>query len=97
MQNMKLQTKLLLGLLVGLLAVYLVSFLFQQNRSLGAIDNFSATSRSGEEARQWQWVERLQFAIHVPLLDAMAKGEMDKFAEILIAQRNVPGLQELSL
>ena len=97
MQNMKLQTKLLLGLLGGLLAVYLVSFLFQQNRSLSAIDNFSATSRSGEEARQWQWVERLQFAIHVPLLDAMAKGEMDKFTEILIAQRNVPGLQELSL
>ena len=94
---MKLQTKLLLGLLVGLLAVYLGSFLFQQYRSLRAIDQFSAKSRSGEEVRQWQWVERLQFAIHAPLLDTMADGEMDKFEKILATQRNVPGLQEFSL
>ena len=94
---MKLQTKLLLGLLGGLLTVYLVSFLFQQYRSLRAIDQFSAKSRSGEETRQWQWVERLQFAIHAPLLDTMADGEMDKFDKVLNTQRSVPGLQEFSL
>ena len=94
---MKLQTKLLVGLLGGLLTVYLVSFLFQQNRSLGAIDKFSAQSRSGEEMRHWQWVERLQLAIHAPLLDTMADGEMDKFEKILATQKHVPGLQEFSL
>ena len=94
---MKLQTKLLLGLLGGLLTVYLVSFLFQQHQSLDSIDKFSARSRSGEEARQWEWVERLQFAIHAPLLDSMADGEMDKFDKVLVTQRKVPGLQEFSL
>src|SRR6266540_2166599 len=97
MKKMKLQTKLLLGLLGGLLAVYLLSFLFQQNRSLSAIDKFSAKSRSGEETRQWQWVERLQFAIRAPLLDTMAEGEMEKFDKVLATQRNVAGLQEFSL
>jgi len=94
---MKLQVKLLLGLLGGLLAVYLLSFLFQQNRSLSAINSFAGTSRSGEEARQWQWVEGMQLAIHAPLLDTMAEGEMDRFDKILAAHRKLPGLQEFSL
>ena len=95
--RMKLQVKLLLGLLGGLLAVYLLSFLFQQNRSLSAINSFAGTSRSGEEARQWQWVEGMQLAIHAPLLDTMAEGEMDRFDKILAAHRKLPGLQEFSL
>ena len=42
---MKLQTKLIVGLLSGLLVVYLISFLFQENRSLGAINLISAVER----------------------------------------------------
>ena len=39
----------------------------------------------------------MQFAIHAPLLDSMADGEMDKFDKVLVTQRKVPGLQEFSL
>ncbi len=48
-------------------------------------------------ARQWEWVDRLHFAASAPLMDAMADGEMDKFANLLVTLRGVPGLQELSL
>ncbi len=94
---MKLQTKLLFALIGGLLVVYSVSFLFQQSRSSKAVESFSTISRGGELARQWEWVDRLHFAASAPLMDAMADGEMEKFANLLVTLRGVPGLQELSL
>ena len=94
---MKLQTKLLVALLGGLLVVCLVSFFFQQYRSSKAVAGFSATSRAGELARQWEWVDRLHLAASAPLMDAMAEGEMEKFSKLLVTLRSVPGLQEISL
>lgn len=94
---MKLQTKLLLAVLAGLMAVYLASFFFQQFQNSRAVASFSAHSRAGEQARQWEWVDRLHQATSAPLMDAMAEGEMDKFRKLLVALRGVPGLQEISL
>ena len=94
---MKLQTKLLAGLLGGLMAIYLISFFFQESRSLNAIAGFSARSRSLEESNLWQWIERLEFSIRSPLLEFMAAGEMDMFDKTIASQRNVSGLQEFSL
>jgi methyl-accepting chemotaxis protein len=94
---MKLQTKLSLALLSGLLLIYLGSCVFQRYCGLSALDRFAAENQTSETARQWQWVETVQQATHAPLIGAMADGDMDKFEKILASQRNVPGLQELSL
>ena len=94
---MKLQTKLSLVLLSGLILVYLGSCWVQRYCSMNALGRFSGDSLAGEAARQWQWVEVVQQAIHAPLVDAMGAGEMDKFEKIMASQRNVPGLQEVSL
>ena len=53
---MKIQTKLLAWILSGMLAVYLLSFLFQQSRNIKEISAFSSKSMSGEEGMQWQRV-----------------------------------------
>lgn len=94
---MKLQTKLMLGLLGGLLLVYLTSALVQRHFNNAAVGKFARESQAGEESRQWQWVGTLRQAVFTSLLDAMAAGDMGKFEKILQAQRDVPGLQELSL
>lgn len=94
---MRLQTKLLLVLLAGLLSVYVASGLFQRQSNLKGIHKFSEQSLTGEVDREWQWIERLQQAILASLDDAMAGGDMDKFAKILNAQRSVSDLQEVSL
>ena len=94
---MTLKAKLMWSLLAGLLALYLGSFLFQQHRSLTAMDQFSKASRTNEEGRQWQWVDRVHTAIKGPLFDAMAEGEMDRLAKLLANARGVAGLQELSI
>jgi Methyl-accepting chemotaxis protein (MCP) signalling domain len=94
---MKLQTKFSLVLIAGVLSIYLISCLFQRAGSLNSIARFSGESCAGEEARQWQWVGSLQQATDAALVDAMRAGEMDRFEKILVQQRQVPGLQELTL
>ena len=95
--GMKLQTKLSLILLSGLLLVYLGSCFFQRYASLAALKEFAQDSEAGDTGRQWQWAQEMQQATAGPLMDAMAGGDMDKFDKILASQRSVPGLQELSL
>ena len=94
---MKLQTKLSLTLILGVLTVYLGSCFFQNYVNLRLIDKFSQQSQTGETARQWQWVESVQHATDASLVNAMLAGDMDQFEKILVSQRQVPGLQELSL
>ena len=94
---MKLQTKLLVGLLGGLLVAYLACAFVQRHFNLRIMARFARENQAGEEARQWQWVETVRQAVFASLVDAMANGDMDKFQKVLNAQRDVPGLQELSL
>lgn len=94
---MKLQTKLSLVLLGGLLVVYGASCVTQHYIREFSLTRYGKELASAEEAEQWRWVERLEHAVQAPLIDAMAEGEMDKFAKIIAAQRSVPGLQEVSL
>jgi hypothetical protein len=94
---MKIQTKLLIALCGGLLAVYAGSSWFQYERSSRTVDSFSSQSRAGEQERQWEWVDRLERSASGPLMDAMADGEMEKFGKLLVVLRDIPGLQEISL
>ena len=94
---MKLASKLVLIVSAGLLIIYLASLIFQQYRSQKTINRFAKLSRSGEEARQWQWVARLYSATRASLWDAMMAGDMDRLTKLLASTRNVSGLQELSI
>lgn len=94
---MRLRTKLIAVLVSGLLVIYLVAAVFQHLRAQSSIQRFSEESTRGEEARQWRWVERLHSSLQLPLMDAMATGEMDRFNKLLAQSTNVPGLLELTL
>ena len=95
--TMKLQTKLLLSLLGGLLSVYLAAALFQYHSSSQTVEGFATQSRSGEQARQWEWVDRLYQTASVPLMDAMNEAELDRFNKYIKQFGGVPGVQEISL
>lgn len=94
---MKLQTKLAVILLGGLLIVYGASCVIQHYVNESALRRHGRELALIEEREQWAWVERLEQAVEAPLIEAMAAGEMDKFERIIAAQRSVPGLQEVSL
>ncbi len=94
---MKIQTKLNLALLSGLLLVYLGSALLQRHLSLAAVNQFSQSSKAGELERHWQWVEAFQQEASSSLESVMAVGDMDLFEKAIQKQASVPGLLEASL
>jgi methyl-accepting chemotaxis protein len=94
---MKLQTKLLLVLLGGLLAVYLASSFTQRYFSLATVGRFSASSKAGEVERQWKWVDCTGQAMATSLEGVMGTGDMDLFEKIIHQQAALPDLQEASL
>lgn len=94
---MKLQTKLSLVLLGGVLTVYGASCVVLHYVNEYQLSQHGKKLAATEEEEQWGWVERLEQAVHAPLFDAMAEGEMDKFEKILASQKTVPGLLEVSL
>lgn len=96
-RTLRLQTKLSLVLLAGTLTVYLASCLFQTYHSRKALEKFSRELSAAEVQSRLKSVQQLEEATYAPLIDAMASGEMEKFEKILASQRNVAGLQEVSL
>ena len=94
---MKLQTKLFIGLVSGILLVYLVSCLVQRRFALSLIDRFAQTSKAGELERHWQWVDCVQQSMSTSLEGIMATGDMDLFEKIIKEQATLPGLEEASL
>ncbi|MGA2243645.1 MAG: methyl-accepting chemotaxis protein [Verrucomicrobiota bacterium] len=94
---MKLQTKLLIVLLAGLLTVYLGSCLTQRYFSLSSVSNFARTAKAGEVDRQWQWVTCIGQAMTTSLERVMATGDMDLFEKVIHEQATLPDLQEASL
>ena len=94
---MKLQTKLFIGLMAGLLAVYLGSCLFQRYSNLTFIEGFSRQCKTTELERHWTWVECVQQAVTTSLEKVMAIGDMDLFEKTMHEQAKLPGLQEAFL
>jgi methyl-accepting chemotaxis protein len=94
---MRLQTKLLIVLLTGLLAVYIGSSLTQRYFALGAVGHFSATNKAAEVDRQWNWVACIGQAMSTSLEGVMATGDMDLFEKNIHEQASLPDLQEASL
>ena len=94
---MKLQTKLVLVLVIGVSVVYAGATWFQCRQSLRTVARFGKDSCAGDESRQLQWMEALHQSVNAALLDAMAAGEMDKVEKILASQGSVKGMRDLSL
>ncbi len=94
---MKLRTKLLFSVLLCIAAVYCISQLAQQIRGAALMRRLADENLAKAEATQWAWLGNLQHAIESSLVDAMARGEMDRFQELLDEQRSIKGVQELSL
>ena len=94
---MKLQTKLFIALMTGLLTVYLASSLFQRYSNLSVIAGFSQQCKAKELERHWQWVTCVQQSITTSLEKIMLIGDMDLFAETIHEQASLPGLLEASL
>jgi methyl-accepting chemotaxis protein len=94
---MKLHTKILLTLLVGVLVVSVAAQWFQRGRNAGVVRGIAQANLKLEEANQWEWVENLEQAVLTSLISTMAEGDMDKFTKALESQKSIKGLQELSL
>lgn len=94
---MKLQTKLILSIMAGIVVVSLASQAFQQFSSLSLADRRAAQSAERVEAMQWAYVGNLQQIGQAALIEDMSAGEMEKFGTLLEAQGRVKGVQELSL
>ena len=94
---MKLQTKLFIALMAGLLTVYLGSSLFQRYSNLATINRFSQQCKNKELERHWHWVECVQQAMTTSLEKVMAVGDMDLFEQSIHEEASLPGLQEASL
>jgi len=94
---MKLQTKLFIALMAGLLTVYAGSCLFQRYINLKVIDGFAGQCKAKELDRHWGWVGCVEKALSTSLEKVMAKGDMDLFGDILHEQAGLSGLQEAYL
>jgi methyl-accepting chemotaxis protein len=91
---MKLQTRFVLSISIGIVAVLLISEIIRQSYERRQLE--SLASNLMETATRENLTPMSQ-AVQGGLLDAMAEGNMDLFGRILARQRQVAGLEEVSL
>ncbi len=94
---MKLRTKILVAVLACIAAVCVISQLIQQARAAALMRRLADENLAKAEEAQWTWLGNLQLACESSLVDTMARGEMDRFQQLLDEQRAIRGVQELSL
>lgn len=94
---MKLHTKLLLTLTAGIIAVGALTQVAQDRQFTSLLRRSMSENMIREEEAQWSWIKSLDRAVGLALINTMAQGDMEKYAEVVQAQRHLNGLQELSL
>lgn len=94
---MNLRTKLLVAVLACIAAICCLSQLFQQTRATALMHRLADQNLEKAEQTQWSWLGNLQSACDDALVDLMARGEMDRFQAQLDHQREIKGVQEVSL
>ena len=94
---MKLHHKLLLSIVACLGVVFAASLTFQYTRLRSLVHRIAENNLRTEEQNEWRAIENLQYACNVALSDAMFEGEMEKFRRLLAAQKEVQGLQEVTV
>ncbi|MDX2186601.1 MAG: methyl-accepting chemotaxis protein [Opitutaceae bacterium] len=94
---MKLHTKLLLSILASLALVYAVILAIEVSFQSRSIHQMAHENLLKEEEKEWRAIENLQRACNAALNTTMVAGEMEQFRELLAAQKEVRGLQELTI
>jgi hypothetical protein len=93
---MNLQTKLIVSLVGGIVAIYVGSQVVQQ-ASLTRVMSARATQNLAQiEANEWAWVEKFVAAELTALVDTMSNGEMDRMRKIIEEQASTGGVLEIS-
>jgi methyl-accepting chemotaxis protein len=94
---MRLQTRFVVSMSVGLVAVLLTSELVRQGYERHQMDGLAKRNPELMEAATRENLTPISQAVLGGLIDTMADGNMDLFSKILARQRNVAGLEEVSL
>ncbi|WP_404425289.1 methyl-accepting chemotaxis protein [Nibricoccus sp. IMCC34717] len=94
---MKIHVKLLLSILVSLALVYGLIVTANVTWQGTFIKRLAAENLQKEEGNEWRAIENLRRACNAALKGAMEEGEMDQFRRLLDAQKEVHGLQELTI
>ena len=86
---MKIQTKLLIGILGGMLAIYLIAFLFQQNHNCCDFGRWLyACEDTAQKSSHWQCVRDCHATFHREAADVLQEaieGDPTKATEAIIS------------
>jgi hypothetical protein len=93
----RLELKLIAGLVGGFALVFSMSVAFQQYRTSKSLKHLSDDNMALLEAREWQSAENVYLSSQHAVSGSLQRGEMEKFRRLLEAQRQVKGLLEFSL
>lgn len=94
---MKLHTKLILSLLAGLLVVVSGSQGWQYFSTTRQISKQSEGEVERLKANQLAAVENIHNLVENSVAGSLERGEMEKFSQVLLQQKNLKGLEEFSL
>ncbi len=94
---MKLHTKLILSLAVGLIIVVVLAQLLQFMGSTGLIKELSNDSDALLREREIESAKNIFRSVERAVAGSLERGEMEKFTKLLEEQREIRGLLEFSL
>ncbi len=94
---MKLYTKLIISLSIGIVLVAAGAQLFQYLNISAQVETFSQDNLQLLKAREEAFSESIFLSIERAVAGSLERGEMEKFNRILADQRNTEGLIEFSL
>ncbi len=94
---MKLHVKLSLALLSGLALVVMVAQFLQYMKAISAISELSDATLAIIKQREEGFARTIFDSVERAVAGSLERGEMEKFARLLEAQKNVEGLLEFSL
>ncbi len=94
---MKLNLKLTLALLAGLILVLSLAQLIQHKNMTGIISEISASNMKLLKERETENALNIFHSVDRAVAGSLERGEMEKFAKLIKAQKKVKGLLEFSL
>ncbi len=94
---MKLNLKLTLALLAGLILVLSLAQLIQHKNMTGIISDISSSNMKLLKERETENALNIFHSVDRAVAGSLERGEMEKFAKLIKAQKKVKGLLEFSL
>ncbi|MGN7611104.1 methyl-accepting chemotaxis protein [Magnetococcales bacterium HHB-1] len=94
---MKLQTRLILSFLAGLVLVITLAQIFQYTRTMESLEHMRQQSNTLVKNMVRKTSENIYRGVERAISGSLQRGEMEKFDKIVQNQKDVPGLMEFSL